>query len=150
MVIGLYIPSMCEKASASAIFCGASLWTHSAFPYLLWLYVRPRVNRAQLYHEEDRRWSGFIRDGKVECNQCAHLQTTLYRNLSLDSRVIAEICSEVHRNYSKTILCLLFLDEVVGSPHLEISWRMETSKFCFTNEPSVAGNFCSFGTGSRL
>lgn len=64
--------------------------------------------------------SSFIRDGKVECNQCAHLQTTLYRNLSLDSRVIAEICSEVHRNYSKTILCLLFLDEVVGSPRLEI------------------------------
>lgn len=24
MVIGLYVPSMCEKASASAIFCGAS------------------------------------------------------------------------------------------------------------------------------
>jgi hypothetical protein len=76
--------------------------------------------------------------------------TTLYRNLSLDSRVIAEICCEVHRNYSKTILCLLFLDEVVGSPHLEISWRMETSKFCFTNESSVAGIFCSFGTGSQL
>lgn len=55
MVIGLYVPSMCEKASASAIFCGASFVDALCFPYLLWLYVRPRVNRAQLYHEEDRR-----------------------------------------------------------------------------------------------
>jgi hypothetical protein len=113
MVIGLYVPSMCEKASASAIFVEHLLWTHSAFPYLLWLYVRPRVNRAQLYHEEDRRWSSFIKDGKVECNQCARLQTTLYRNLSLDSRVIAEICYEVHRNYSKTIFVWYFLTRLL-------------------------------------
>lgn len=60
MVIGLYVPSMCEKASASAIFCGASFVDALCFPYLLWLYVRPRF----------RNWEPIV-DAKLNASACA-------------------------------------------------------------------------------